>query len=458
MLSTYNGFLTLGLIGFMLMIGIFLRAKVKVFQNYMIPSAILGGVAGFILINSGITGFTSKDFLPFTMHAFNISFMSLCLTNPDPNSSMKSSRREYLRGGMWLTLVWTASFGLQAIVGALAISGYNIFSGDTLSTAYGFLSTHGFTQGPGQGMAIGGIWEETYGTADASIIGLIYANIGFLAAFLAGVPVARKLVASGKNTNKKASISTEFLKGIYTNKKEHVVGHETTHSSNVDTFAVHIAVLGIAYFITYHWLTFAGEHFGAIPGIGNLTKFGFFFLNGLAICLIIRFIMNKLGCSDLLDTGVQKHMTGAAVDFMLAASIMSINLAVLTAYIVPILIVSISIAVATFFMIWFFSTHLNHLAPERTVATLGCCYGSTANGLLLLRILDPDYSTSVSLELAFFNVALTVTCFAQMGILGPSIPGISPFTAGGWYLLSVVLACTGLMYLSRMQIDKATAD
>lgn len=454
MLATYDGFLILGLIGFMLMIGVLLRAKIKLFQNYMIPSAIIGGVVGFFLINSGLTSFTSKDFLPFTMHAFNISFMSLCLTNPDSTSKTKSSKKEYLRGGMWLTLIWTASFGLQAIVGALAINGYNVFSGDSLSTAYGFLSTHGFTQGPGQALAIGGIWEETYGTADASVVGLIYANVGFLTAFLVGVPVARKFVTAGKNSNKKARINRDFLKGIYTDKKENIIGHETTHSSNIDTFAIHIAILGIAYFITYHWLVFAGEHFSTIPGIGNLTKFGFFFLNGLVVCLIMRFIMNKLGFGNLLDTGIQKHITGASVDIMLAASIMSVNLMVLTAYIVPVLIVSLSIAVATFFMIWFFSKHLNHLSPERTIAALGCSYGATANGLLLLRILDPDYSTSVSMELAFFNAALTVTCFAQMGILGPSIPGMSPLTAGAWYALSVVLACIGLIYLGRMEIDQ----
>jgi len=47
MLDTYAGFLTLGVIGAMLLLGVFLRAKVKFFQSYLVPAAILGGVVGF---------------------------------------------------------------------------------------------------------------------------------------------------------------------------------------------------------------------------------------------------------------------------------------------------------------------------------------------------------------------------------------------------------------------------
>ena len=454
MQDTYAGFLTLGVIGAMLLLGVLLRAKVKFFQSYLVPAAILGGVVGFILVNSGVTGLTTDQFLPFTMHAFSISFMSLCLINPDSKSNYRSSGKEYLRGGMWMTLIWTASFALQAIVGGLAIWGYNIFSANDLSLSYGFLVTHGFTQGPGQGMALGGMWETNFGITDARSLGLIYANIGFIAAFIVGVPLARIIVRKGLNMNKEASITPEFLLGIYADKKKHVIGHETTHPSNIDTLAIHVAILGVAYFITYYWLGWASVNLKDIPGVGPLCNWGFFFLHGLFVCLLIRFAMNKLGFGHLLSPGIQKHITGLAVDVMLVASFMSTKLSVLTAYIVPIALVCIAVSIVTFFMIWYFGRRLVHLGPERMIAQMGCCFGATANGLLLLRILDPDYSTSVSLELAFFNVAIIATTFPMLGILAPIVPSLSPTMVIAYYSLGLVIALGCIHFAGKLRLDK----
>lgn len=452
MIGTYAGFLTLGVIGAMLLLGILLRAKVPFFQSYLVPAAILGGVVGFILVNSGVTNLTTDQFLPFTMHAFNISFMSLCLINPDPQSSYKSSGKEYLRGSLWMTFIWAASFALQAIAGGMAIWGYNLFTGNELNLSYGFLVTHGFTQGPGQGMALGGLWENNFGLADGRNLGLIYANIGFIVAFIVGVPIARFIVRKGLNMNKEASINPEFLRGIFVDKKKHVIGHETTHASNIDTLAVHVAVLGVAYFITYYWLTWASVALKDIPGVGPLCNFGFFFLHGLVVCIILRFIMNKLGFGNLLSPGVQKHITGVAVDVMLVASFMSTKLSVLTTYIAPIAVVCIVVAACTFAMIWFFGRRLMHLGPERMITQMGCCFGATANGLLLLRIVDPDYSTSVSLELAFFNVAIVAATFPMLGILAPIIPSLSPGMVMFWYLLGLMAAFTCIHLAGKLRL------
>ncbi len=452
MLETYDGFVTLGVIGAMLLAGVLLRTKVKIFQTYMIPAAILGGVVGFILVNSGIGGLQSDSFLPFTLHAFSISFMSLCLTNPDPSSKLQTTRKEYLRGAIWMTMIWTASFALQAIAGAFALAGYNLFSSETLDLTYGFLVTHGFTQGPGQGLAIGNIWEEKFGMADASSLGLVYANIGFVVAFIIGVPIARWFVAKNLHVNKKAELSDDFLRGTFNGKQEHSMGFETTHTANIDTLAVHIAVLGVAYFITYQWLSWANGNLSHIPVLSTMCGWGFFFLHGLVISLLLRFTMNKLGCSHLLNIGVQKHITGTAVDVMLVSSFMSVKMSVLSTYIVPITLVSLAATIVTFALVWYFGRQLTHLGPERMIAQLGCCCGATGNGLLLLRILDPDYSSSVSMELAFFNVAIIATSLPLFAILAPIIPSISSASTFGYYMLYGIVSITCIIFLSRIRL------
>lgn len=74
-IDTFVGFNIMAVIGLMLVIGVILRAKIKIFQDFLIPAAIIGGAIGFILVNVGIIPFESKQFVNFSMHAFIISFM-----------------------------------------------------------------------------------------------------------------------------------------------------------------------------------------------------------------------------------------------------------------------------------------------------------------------------------------------------------------------------------------------
>jgi ESS family glutamate:Na+ symporter len=109
--------------------------------------------------------------------------------------------------------------------------------------------------------------------------------------------------------------------------------------------------------------------------------------------------------------------------------------------------------VTTFFYIWYFGRKLTELAPERMVAQLGCCTGATANGLLLLRILDPDYTTSVSMELAFFNVAILFTAGVPLFLVAPNVPNMSMLGVMGIYGL-YSLVCFGIIwFLGRRKGD-----
>ncbi len=92
--NTFVGFNIMAIVGLMLVIGVIIRAKIKIFQSFLIPAAIIGGAIGFILINAGLLPFESKQFVNFSMHAFIISFMSLCLTNK-ADDAPEVSKKEY---------------------------------------------------------------------------------------------------------------------------------------------------------------------------------------------------------------------------------------------------------------------------------------------------------------------------------------------------------------------------
>ena len=85
--SGFENLILFGLLSLMLLIGTLLRAKVKLFQDYLVPASIIGGLIGFAIVSTGWLKIgewqiTSSSFNWFLFHAFNISYISLLLTRP----------------------------------------------------------------------------------------------------------------------------------------------------------------------------------------------------------------------------------------------------------------------------------------------------------------------------------------------------------------------------------------
>jgi ESS family glutamate:Na+ symporter len=444
--ATLPAFMVFGAMSIMLLVGVFLRAKIGFIQKAMIPSSLIGGVIGFVLVTLGWLKFPgpdgvwitikSTDFIPFAFHAFNISFISLCLTRT-VNTGRKSS---VLKGGLWLSMMWSASLTVQALVGAGTVSVYNMVTGGDVNTFLGYLVTHGFTQGPGQGLAMGGAWAKGFQVPDGPTMGLIWATMGFVAAYVVGVPYARYFVKNGMNINKRSKVDEEFLSGILKPETHLEAGRETTHSATTETFAYHLAIIGLVYVITYVEITFVSKYVKHL-----LFSYPLFFFHGLVWASVLRIIMEKIGVGRLMDPGIQKRITGMSVDFLLVASVMGVSFVVLTKYIGVIIAVTIAVTIVTFLLIEFFRRRVSELGPERAVSSFGCCCGSTASGLLLLRILDADYSSGVGMELAFFNVAILFTTLPILTIMAPQLPGYGATTIIGAYAL-YSLVCFGILW------------
>ena len=78
----FDSMLVFSSLGIMLLVGVFLRARVSFFQHFLIPGCLIGGVLGLILMNTGVVRLSVSDLETFAYHFFNISFISVGLT-PD---------------------------------------------------------------------------------------------------------------------------------------------------------------------------------------------------------------------------------------------------------------------------------------------------------------------------------------------------------------------------------------
>ncbi|MDH3642125.1 MAG: sodium:glutamate symporter [Gammaproteobacteria bacterium] len=450
MASTFPGVIAFAFMVCMLLLGTVLRAKVAFLRNALVPACLIGGLLGFGLVASGLAGYESSDFTAFTFHFFTLSFMSLCLTGSGKPRGEKSS---IVPGGSWMSVVWVMSLVMQGVVGLVAILGYNAVSGNDLSHFLGMIATHGFTQGPGQAVAMGSLWENELGITHAVNFGVIYASVGFVVAFVVGVPIARRAIKAGVNFNRAARIDDEFLKGILDRESNVSAGRQVTHSANVDTLAFHVSILGVAYVLTDQYLLFmrpiADAWVVGDVNFGVIFSHNLFFFHGLMFCVIMRALMDRFGLGHYIDDETQRRITGTSVDFMVVATIMSIQAALLAEFIVPIALVCVLVAVSTAALCFGFGRKLSSLSIERAVTSFGCCCGSTGSGLLLLRILDPDLSTPIAKELAFFNIAILILSFHVLGLMAPILPSYDLLTICAVYVGTFVIGAVVLSVLTR---------
>ncbi|WP_439862012.1 sodium/glutamate symporter [Pseudomonas sp. MBLB4136] len=448
--STFHGVIAFALLASMLLLGAVLRSRIALLRNMLVPASIVGGLLGFTLLSAELLpGFQPDDFTDLAFHFFTLSFMSLCLTGKSKDHSLAGG--SVVRGGLWLTLIWTASLGLQGVIGYSLMTGYDAVTGAGLSEWLGAIITHGFTQGPGQALTYGAVWEADYGIEDAAQVGMIYASLGFLVTFVVGVPLAKRFIGRGLNANRAPAEDADFAFGFYRGAAKPASGHMVTHPASLDSLAYHLGLLAIAYVITYVWLSFLQGQVASFRPFGLdlsvLCNFNLFFLHGLAVCVLMRLVIDRCGLDERVDDETLKRITGSSVDFMVVGTLMSIKFAVLYALCAPILLVAGAITVVTLAGCLLLGRLSGPLGWERAVTAFGCCCGSTGTGLLLLRMMDANFSTSVAKELAFFNVAVIVTTAHILFFFAPLAPSLGRdayFLAfGGTALLS--LACVPLL-------------
>lgn len=390
-------FLAFGYIGICIFIGVFLRSKIKGLQSYLVPACMIGGILGMIVMNTGVIPLDINLFQTIAYHFFIVSFISIGLTRAlkDPDDTGHGKR--VLGGAFWMGCMNGASMASQAVIGAalvivLSAIGFNI------PQLFGFFLPLGYTQGPGQALAIGKAWEAV-GLTNAISFGLAVAAFGFVFALFVGIPIVNWGIRKGYSAMGKSELPDYFRRGVYREEQiEEPVGLQTTHSGNVDALAFQGGAVGIAYLLAYFGYWVFEQFFGTISS----ATWGFFFFYGMIAGVIIKVFMQKTGSAHLLDRQTQNRITGFGVDVLVTATLISVKLSVVWEYIVPLLILVIVGGLWTTLLILYFGRRVDGPAFERMCVQYGINTGTISTGLLLLRIVDPKFKTSAAIETGIY--------------------------------------------------------
>ena len=441
----------LSLIGAFCLLGMALRRWIPALRRNMVPAFVIAGFLGAIAMNMGLSGVVegvdSELFAMLTAQLFTLSFISIGLTSPPPSARGDGGRTRtvLLRGAWAMGLTWTLVFSVQALVGVGVVAATGRFGG--MDPMYGFMVPFAFAQGPGQAITFAGIFEQQ-GWTDAVDVGLAFASAGFAAAFLVGVPLAKWGMSRGLATHS-MGISDSVGKGYFRQEEEtEPMGSETTFSGSIDTLTVHMAMMGVAYVLAHvlAWIL------GHIPGFVGDTISGMMFMNGLFAAYFLRWVLRRLQVEHLLDRQLQAKLTGFTTDYVVVASFMAVQAAVVAAWLVPILVTVVLVTAVTVALVLLIGQRYGSDHDfERTLGMFGTLTGTTPTGLALVRILDPRMRTTTMAEMGLMNLPellylpamLTISAaFAgEVGLLGAL--GVMAALTAAYFVIMLVTRCFG---------------
>lgn len=432
----------------MLLIGVILRAKIKLFYKILMPASVLGGIVGFFVLNAGILKNVEFGlYNQMTAEFFTLSFIALGLTGISNDSKDKESSvaKNLLQGSVGIAAIWSLLWAVTPLIGYLVVK---LMSGFTdMNAVYGLLIPTAFCDGPGLALTFGNMFES-YGWDNASQVGVMFAVIGFFYAFGIGVPLAKYGMKKGLTKYSSEKIDDSVAKGLYPKEKQNEsIGTVTTYSGSIDTLALHIALIGFTYIIAVG----ISKLILLIPYSIAETLSSLMFMWGLIAAYLVRWGMKKLKVQHYLNDSLMTRMTGAFTDLLICSAFMSIQISLIISWIVPILIVTAVAGFVTYLVCIYFGQRMGSTYDfERTLGLFGCATGTVPTGLALIRIVDPNFKTLAATELG----AMNLVAMALSTVLYVAIPSMAQLLANGGSINSGLIVCliTALVCLVIMKV------
>ena len=398
--------LSLVILCVMLGVGHFLRSKVKLFQKLYLPSCVIGGLLALLLVqllglfeNAGSLAKSANDWTTDIITPWgripgiliNIVFACLFLGVKLPKLST-----------LWRRAGWQVGYG-QVVAWGQYVVGLGLwifvlarFFPDLPDMFAGILPV-GFEGGHGTAAGMGEVFAD-HGWADGQDFALTSATCGILSAIIVGMVLVNWAVRKGYTIKKSdpASIAEDDTISIIPIDSRPIAGRLTVKSDAIETFSLHLVVVGLAIGIGYiakASLTGIESFFLAEGSKGILSSFPLFPLCMLG-GLVVQMIEEKFDKHRLIDLGLMRRIQNSALDFLVVAAIATIRMDVVMSGMVPLLIlVAAGIGWNVFCVMVLAKRMLPDAWFERAIAEMGQSMGVTATGLLLLRVVDPDYDT-----------------------------------------------------------------
>ena len=412
----WNVVIQFGYIAAVILIANFVRQKFSLVRKSMMPVAVL---AGFLLLIAKYIGIAkiNQDFMEIlTYHGIALGFIAMSLRVPD-----KAMQEAQKGAGFKSGAVIVSTYMVQGVTGLIItiLLGYTIMP--KMFKAAGLLLPMGYGQGPGQANNIGASYQSL-GFEGGHSFGLAIAAMGYVIACVVGVIMLNILRKHGRM--RKDAVQDEVYTADFFHSKD-----EMPISESIDKLSVQLAMIVLVYVVTY--LVSRGITSGisaiseGLAGTVNTLIWGFNFIIGSALAMLLRVILEKLRAGKIIERQYQNNyllnrLSGLFFDMMIVAGIAGINIEDIRGLVLPFILLTVVGAITT----WI---HLTRVCKavykdyyyEGLISMFGMLTGTISSGVILLREIDPGMKTPAANNLvtgSSFGILLGAPVLVLVGL------------------------------------------
>lgn len=437
----------------LLALGLWLRATVRPLQVLYIPAAVIAGLIGFALVQLLQWGLpnTVATIKPITSELgtwpgmlIAVVFAGLLLER----SSGKGLGQALSRGVRSGILAWIIILGQIAI----GLGVYLVLvrpSQPGVHPSFGQLLEVSWAGGHGTSGAMGTVYSGL-GFVEGRDLAFFLATVGLIYGVVSGLVFVNLAVRRGWTHGGRSGIP--IVTGLEPRHDPAPAAYAKTRGEVLEPLVLQIIILAAAFGVgrgLQQLFLFGASKVlppddlavrdQAIDSVNQLPLFLFTLLGGL----IVRELMRVLRISDLIDSSSIQRLLGVAMEFLIVAAITTMRVEALQTFFVPVVALLVLAAIWSTLCLLVFA---RQILPKRYWFELGLLnYGfSTANtpqGMMLLRIVDPDLRSGAAEDYA---VAAPLSApFLGGGIITFTLP----LLLGAGYVTMTMASCLALIAL-----------
>lgn len=438
----------LSLLSVLLLVGTFLRAKVKLFQSLYLPASVIGGFIGIIISPEILGRFSNYSISEEWIKTYSLlpGILSVPIFAAIPlgmflneNKNIKSMYPSKVL--ICFGLFQCASMSQSAIGYATNMFFSKINPQLNMYRTFGYELSAGFAGGHGLAAATGKLlegfgipqWEIAQGVA------LTTATIGLIGGIVFGIIFINLAVRKNKtkiikriNDNADKSMEVGYNKDI---NKQNSLGRETFLSSSIETITFHLAIIFTVCGIAYIVLDFVKKM--NIAGLNVLPVWTY----SMIIMFALNFIIKKLNLVWMVDAKVKAKIMGTLSDFAIVSAMTSLPIKAIINYIAPITVMCILGFIITYLLVFPLNSFFfkEDYSFERAIISWGTLTGVLITGMTLLKICDPEYKSPALSEFSLGFSLMSVTGLLIVPILNTVLAVGSTFDNFITAIISAIL-------------------
>ena len=379
-----------------------------------------------------------------------------------PGKTLGNSLKLAARAGI---VVWIIILG--EIMLGLAATWLIIRHHFDVPASFGQLIEAGFAGGHGTAAALGEVMSlPPINFPHGRDLGFVFATVGLIFGVASGIVYVNIAVRRGWTHSREVKI--DLLNGLEARHDPQPIARGRVRSEVIDPLVFQVLILAVAFvlgmllkFIFMHVLPLvlqlldidAATRDEFVKYAENLPLFMFTLMAGL----LVREAMHLLKIGDLIDPDSMRRITGASMEFLIVAAIASLKLSAVVEFGWPIALLLLLGFIWTGFCLFFIARRLLPKTYwfELGILNYGMSTGTTAQGLMLLRIIDKDLQSGAAEDYAL--AAPLSAPFIGGGVITLTLPLLLMKVGAGWVVLALIVTMF-LLYAIGVTLSDRTAE